>query len=149
MVATGRQFKVTPLIRVRLDNEGFREMRKAARLEAFLVARGETWVNRLNLELAAAQRARKQKVEDGYTYHIHKGGTRLRLYIVAFTARAQAHERKHSSILKLMETTKYDVKTRAALAKIQVRKVAAAKAAETRKRNRAIARLEYHASGSS
>ena len=111
--------------------------------------RGETWCSRLNAELHTAQRARKQKVADGYTYHIHSTGTRLRLYIVAFTARAQAHERKHSSILKLMETTRYDVQTSATRAKTAARKVAAQKAAVTRKKNRIYAEFERAMSGSS
>ena len=132
---TGRTFRVGRDIKVVLNDATFREVRKSARLESILRVRGETWVSRLNTELHAAQTKRKQPVEDGYTFYIHSGGSRLRLYIVAFTARAQAHERKHSSILKLMETTKYDVKTRTAL----VRKAGAKKAAATRKAKKAAA----------
>lgn len=105
----GRQFKAGPNIRVRLNNAGFIAMRKDAKLVSILRVRGETWVSRLNEELHRAQQARRQPIADGYTYYIHDTGTRARLYIVATTARAQAHERKHSSILKLMETTRYDV----------------------------------------
>ena len=145
----GRTFKAGPNIRVVLNDDGFVEIRKAARLESILRMRGETWCSRLNTELHAAQAKRKQPIADGYTYHIHSGGTRLRLYIVAFTARAQAHERKHSSILKLMETTKYDVVTRSMLQQKVVRKAAAKKAAHTRRQNRILAEFERNASGSS
>jgi hypothetical protein len=107
--ASGRQFKAGPNIRVRLNNAGFIEMRKDAKLVSIFRVRGETWVSRLNEELHRAQQARKQPIADGYTYYIHEGGTRARLYIIATTARAQAHERKHSSILKLMETSRYEV----------------------------------------
>jgi hypothetical protein len=106
----GRQFKVGENFRVQLNNSTFREVRKSARLVSILRVRGETWCNRLNAELHKAQTARRQPVADGYTYYVHTEGSRARLYIVAFTARAQAHEKKHSSILKLMETTGYDVK---------------------------------------
>jgi geranylgeranyl pyrophosphate synthase len=77
---------------------------------AYLEAKGEEWVAELNTELHAAQAKRKQPVEDGYDHHVTTGGTRARLYIVAETARAQAHEAKHSSILKLMKTSGFDVK---------------------------------------
>ena len=110
VVAAGRQFRVNDKIRVRLNNPGFIEMRKDPKLVSILRVRGETWVARLNEELHPAQKARKQPIADGYTYYVHTTGSRARLYIVAFTARAQAHEKKHSSILKLMETTGYDVK---------------------------------------
>ena len=148
MVATGRQFKAGPNIRVRLNNVGFIAMRKDAKLVSILRVRGETWVSRLNEELHRAQQARKQPIADGYTYYIHDSGTRARLYILATTARAQAHERKHSSILKLMETSRYDVKTRGQLERAVVRKAAAKKAAATRKQRRIIAAdHDFHASG--
>lgn len=105
-----------------LNNDEFERVRKTARLESIFRARGETWVSRLNAELHDAQRARKQPIADGYTFYIHNEGSRIRMYIVAFTARAQAHERKHSSILKLMETTKYEVVDRAKLDKQQAKK---------------------------
>jgi hypothetical protein len=149
VVAKGRQFKVGTNIRVRLNNPGFVEMRKDPKLVSILRVRGETWVSRLNAELHKAQTARRQKVEDGYTFYVHTEGTRARLYVVATTARAQAHERKHSSILKLMETSRYEVKTRATLEKAQVRKVAARKAAVTRKQRRIEDQFERDASGSS
>ena len=142
---TGRTFKVGRDITVKLNDEEFQRVRKTAKLESILRVRGETWVSRLNAELHAAQVKRKQPVEDGYTFYIHSGGSRLRLYIVAFTARAQAHERKHSSILKLMETTKYDVKTRSTM----IRQAAGKRAAATRRRRRVEAELERNASGSS
>jgi len=119
MPANGRRFTVTDRIRVQLNNPGFVEMRKDPKLVSILRVRGETWVSRLNSELHAAQSARRQKVEDGYAYYVHTTGTRARLYVVATTARAQAHERKHSSILKLMETTQYDVQVRATMTREQ------------------------------
>ena len=115
MAANGRKFAAGDSFRVQLDNSGFVKMRKDEKLVSLLRERGETWCARLNEELHKAQTARKQPVADGYTYHLHTEGTRARLYIVAFTARAQAHEKKHSSILKLMETTGYDVKSHADL----------------------------------
>jgi hypothetical protein len=127
VVARGRQFKAGEHFRVRLNNPGFVEMRKDARLVSILRVRGETWVSRLNAELHAAQKARKQPIADGYTFYVHTEGSRARLYVLAFTARAQAHERKHSSILKLMETSRYEVKLRAQLTKEQ--QLAGAKAA--------------------
>jgi hypothetical protein len=115
VVAKGRQFRAGENIRVRLNNPGFVEMRKDPKLVSILRVRGETWVARLNAELHAAQKARKQPIADGYTFYVHTEGSRARLYIVATTARAQAHERKHSSILKLMETSRYEVKLHAQL----------------------------------
>lgn len=77
---------------------------------AYLEAKGVEWVAELNADLRAAQASRKQPVEDGYDFRVTTGGTRARLYIVAATARAQAHEAKHNMILKLMKTTGFDVK---------------------------------------
>jgi hypothetical protein len=102
-------FQVGPRIRVELNNATFEEVRKAAPLEAKFAAKGKEWVERLNAELHAAQAARKQPVKDGYKYHISRKGTRIRMDIRAFTARAAAHEKKHSKILKLMHTTGHDV----------------------------------------
>ncbi|WP_185292729.1 hypothetical protein [Mycolicibacterium litorale] len=70
---------------------------------AYLESKGETWETDLNTELNAAQRARKQPVEDGYAHHVVIGETRARLHMVPFTARAQAHEATHQSILKQMK----------------------------------------------
>ena len=119
MVAAGRQFRAGEHFRVRLNIPGFIEMRKDSALVEMFRARGETWVARLNTELHAAQKARKQPVADGYKYYVHTEGSRARLYVLAFTARAQAHERKHSSILKLMETSGLEVKMHAQLTKEQ------------------------------
>lgn len=91
------------------DEEFAPQIRNAPGMVAHLESMGEKWVDRLNTELHAAQTARKQPVEDGYTKHITAGGSRARLFIVAMTARAQAHEAKHSSILKLMQTSGHDV----------------------------------------
>lgn len=134
MVARGRRFKAGPNFVVQLNNPGFIEMRKDPKLVSILRVRGETWVSRLNTELHAAQKARRQPIADGYTFYVHTEGTRARLYIVATTARAQAHERKHSSILKLMETSRYEVKLHAQLTKEQ--RVAGAEARARSKRDR-------------
>lgn len=117
----------------------FERIRKTPELEAMLAGRAEEWVERLNDELHAAQAKRKQRVEDGYVYHISEKGDRLRLYIIAATARAEAHERAHSSILKLMKTTRYDVKTRTQLAEAAAKKAAAKKRRETRRARREAA----------
>lgn len=77
---------------------------------AHLEEMGAEWVTRLNAELHSAQAARKQPIEDGYNHHVVVGGSRARLFIVAASARAQAHEAKHSSILKLMRTSGYKPK---------------------------------------
>jgi geranylgeranyl pyrophosphate synthase len=107
----GRTIQVTPRIRMVLNNEGFKEVRKLAVLEAKFHKMGSEWVDRLNAELHAAQTSRQQPVEDGYDYHVHNEGTRIRMYVVAVTARARAHENEHSSILKLMRTSGFDVET--------------------------------------
>jgi hypothetical protein len=130
----GRTIRVTPNIRMVLHNEEFKRIRKSAALVGLFNLRGEEWVERLNNELHIAQAKRKQPVEDGYVYHVSDRGTRARLYIVAATARAQAHERAHSSILKLMETTNYDVKTRGQLEKVAKKKAAAKQRKEARRR---------------
>jgi hypothetical protein len=96
--------------KIKWNLDEFERIRKAPLLEAKLVAMAEEWVARLNAELRAAQAKRKQPVEDGYTFHLSRKGNRSRVHIVAFTARAQAHEAKHQSILKLMETSGHGVK---------------------------------------
>jgi hypothetical protein len=90
------------------DNQ-FPPIRKSPGMVAHLKGMGEQWTAELNAELHSAQAARNQPVEDGYTAHITTGGSRARLFIVAASARAQAHEAKHSSILKLMRTSGHDV----------------------------------------
>lgn len=90
------------------DEQFAPQIRKAPGMVAYLDAKGTEWVSELNAELHAAQEKRHQPVEDGYDHHIQTGGTRARLYIVAATARAQAHEAAHSSILKLMKD--HDIK---------------------------------------
>jgi hypothetical protein len=123
----GRRFKVGSNITVQLHDEEFIKVRKSERLDAYFHELGTEWVDKLNAELHAAQEKRHQKVEDGYVYHVNDKGDRLRLYVIAATARAQAHERAHSSILKLMETTKWDMKTRGQIEKAAAKKAAAAK----------------------
>ena len=85
--------------------DGFKEIRTCEGMNAVLHEMGEENVAALNAELAQAQTARKQPVHDGYGYHVSTGGTRNRLQIVAFTARAQAHEAKHMSILRRIDGT--------------------------------------------
>lgn len=97
------------MARFEWHDEEFGEIRRSPGMVAHLDGMGVQWVGRLNSELHAAQAARKQPVEDGYDHHITVGGTRARLYVVASTARAQAHEAKNGSILKLMHTSGLDV----------------------------------------
>jgi hypothetical protein len=139
----GRTIKVSPNIRMVLHNEEFERVRKTGAMIGLLHLRGEEWVERLNNELHAAQAKRRQPVEDGYVYHVSDRGTRARLYVVAATARAQAHERAHSSILRLMETTNYDVKTRGQLEKAAKKAAAKVKRKEARQRA-AAANLSPH-----
>lgn len=80
----------------------FKRIRNSPGQVAELEAMGEKWVAELNAELRAAQAKRRQPIEDGYKYWISHG-TRARLHIIAATARAQAHEAEHSSILRLMK----------------------------------------------
>ena len=87
----------------------FANIRKAPGMIAYLEKMGAEWVGELNTELKAAQEARDQPVEDGYFHHVTDGGSRARLFLVAGTARAQAHEAKHNSILKKMKTSGHDV----------------------------------------
>lgn len=90
----------------------FTRIRKSPVLEANFHEMGFDWAERLNAELHAAQAARKQDEADGYDYHVRNEASRLRLYVVASTARGQAHEAKHHSILKMMRTGDLDVKVR-------------------------------------
>jgi lipocalin len=87
----------------------WQRIRKAPALVEMLTQRGERWVADLNAELHAAQAARKQDIEDGYTFYVSTEGDRAKLFIVAATARAQAHEAANQSILKKMDTSGYDV----------------------------------------
>lgn len=90
----------------------FTRIRKSPVLEAQFHEMGFDWAERLNAELHTAQAARKQPEADGYDYHVNKEPSRLRLYIVAATARGQAHEAKHHSMLKLIPMEGLDVKVR-------------------------------------
>lgn len=88
----------------------FTRIRKAPALEATFHEMGLEWADALNNELHAAQAKRKQEEADGYDYHVRNEPSRLRLYMVASTARGQAHEAKHHSILKHLPTGDLDVK---------------------------------------
>lgn len=88
----------------------WQRIRKAPKLVELLTERGERWIAELNAELHAAQSARKQDIEDGYTFYVSTEGDRAKLFIVAATARAQAHEAANQSILKKMDTSGFDVK---------------------------------------
>lgn len=87
--------------RMKWNMPEFRRIRNSVGMTDWLKAKGDDWVERLNAELHEAQQARKQPVADGYTYTIGHG-TRARLHVFPYTARAQAHEAEHQSILKLM-----------------------------------------------
>lgn len=91
------------------DKEFAPQIRKTPGMIITLRNMGAGWIGDLNDELNAAQARRKQPVEDGYDSHVTEGGSRARLFIVAASARAQAHEAKHGSILKLMRTSGLDV----------------------------------------
>lgn len=83
----------------------FERIRKSEGIVEYLHETGKQLVSGLNAELHAAQRERGQTVEDGYKYYVtgaDEGGdtSRARLHVLAFTARAMAHEAKHQSILK-------------------------------------------------
>lgn len=90
----------------------FTRIRKAPALEEAFHEMGFAWAEALNTELHAAQAKRKQEEADGYDYHVHDEPSRLRLYMVASTARGQAHEAKHHSILKHLPAGVDDVKVR-------------------------------------
>lgn len=77
----------------------FERIRTSAGMQEYLEELGTQLVSELNAELHAAQKARNQPVEDGYKFYVTKG-SRARLHILAFTARGQAHEAKHQSILR-------------------------------------------------
>lgn len=83
----------------------FKRIRTSPEMAGQLAEMGVQWVERLNEELRVAQAARKQPVEDGYDYTVTNTGSRARLFVVAKTARAQAHEAEHSSMLKQMATS--------------------------------------------
>jgi hypothetical protein len=86
----------------------FERIRKSEGVVELLREIGEEIVSSLNSELHAAQQARDQTVEDGYKFYVTNGGeaSRARLHVLAFTARAMAHEAAHQSILrKLGEAT--------------------------------------------
>lgn len=102
-------------IQIFSNEEDWDELRNSAGLVAHLNKIGADWVSELNTELKAEQVKRKQPVEDGYEHHVVEGGSRARLYVVAETARAQAHEAKHSSILKRMKTAGHEVDVHGAM----------------------------------
>ncbi|MGH3953945.1 MAG: hypothetical protein ACRDTI_07920 [Mycobacterium sp.] len=85
--------------RVNWHLDEFERIRTSEGMHEYLNEIGTRLVSELNAELHEAQAARSQPIADGYKFYITKG-TRARLHIVAFTARAQAHEAKHQSILR-------------------------------------------------
>lgn len=84
------------------NNPEWARIRKTPAMEAELEERGRMWVARLNADLRASQARRKQPIEDGYTFNVTTEGTRARLYVWPFTARAIAHEAVNQSMLKLV-----------------------------------------------
>lgn len=84
------------------DNPEWKSIRTTPEMKSELSARGKSWTDRLNAELRAAQAARRQPIEDGYTYEVTTEGSRYRLYVWPFTARAIAHEAVNQSMLKLV-----------------------------------------------
>lgn len=77
----------------------FERIRTSEGMHEYLNELGTKLVSELNAELHEAQAARSQPIADGYKFYVTQG-TRARLHILAFTARAQAHEAKHQSILR-------------------------------------------------
>lgn len=95
---------VSPHIEVEFDRNSteWNRIRTSAGMQAHLKAIGDADVSRSNADLRAAQAARKQPQEDGYTSNITTEGSRARLYIWPYTARAIAHEAvNHTSIKNL------------------------------------------------
>lgn len=84
------------------NNPEWKRIRTSPGTYRELDKRGREWTGRLNAELRSAQAQRNQPVEDGYTYNISVEGSRHRLYVWPFTARAIAHEAIHQSMLKLV-----------------------------------------------
>jgi hypothetical protein len=84
------------------NNPEWERIRKSLGLYHELDTRGKGWTERLNAELRAAQAKRNQPIEDGYDYNITAEGSRLRLYVWPFTARAIAHEAVNQSMLKMV-----------------------------------------------
>lgn len=82
---------------------------KAPGLKALFDVMGAEWVARLNTELNAAEAKRGQPVEEGYKHYVNTLKHEVRLYVVAFTARAQAHEARHSAMLKQMRTAGHTI----------------------------------------
>lgn len=80
----------------------FRRIRNSPGWVEYLEKMGSESVERLNTELRAAQAKRKEPVEDGYTHFLTSTASATRLHIGAETARAQVHEDRHSSVLKLI-----------------------------------------------
>lgn len=85
--------------RVDFHLDEFERIRTSEGMHEYLNEIGTKLVSELNAELHEAQAARSQPIADGYKFYITKG-TRARLHILAFTARGQAHEAKHQSILR-------------------------------------------------
>lgn len=84
------------------NNPEWKRIRTTPETKEELESRGREWVKRLNEELHAAQAKRKQPAEDGYKYEVTTEGSRYRLYVWPFTARAIAHEAVNQSMLKLV-----------------------------------------------
>lgn len=96
--------RISPNISIEFtrDSAEWNRIRATPEMKESLEARGKEWVDRLNAELHAAQAKRNQPVEDGYTYEVTTEGTRARLYVRPYTARAIAHEAVNQSMLKLV-----------------------------------------------
>lgn len=77
----------------------FQRIRNSEGITRQLHARGQDWVKRLNAELHQEQAQDNEPEEDGYTYQITHG-SRSRLYVYPYTARAMAHEARDQSMLK-------------------------------------------------
>lgn len=87
------------MVRVDWHIDEFERIRTSEGMHEYLNELGTKLVSELNAELHEAQAARSQPIADGYKFYV-TSGTRARLHILAFTARGQAHEAKHQSILR-------------------------------------------------
>lgn len=84
------------------SNPEWNRIRTSEEMQAHLEARGQEWTARLNGDLRSAQAQRKQPIEDGYDHNVNNEGSRARLYVWPFTARAIAHEAVNQAMLKLV-----------------------------------------------
>lgn len=94
------------MARFKWNIDEFVRIRKSEGMISHLQDIGRETVARCNTDLHAAQARRKQPQADGYDHNVTTGGTRARLYIRPYTARAIAHEAVNHTILKSLPVGK-------------------------------------------